>query len=29
MAYVGLETAHECLTWRRSLRKFAPLLFKG
>ena len=22
------ETAHEWLTWRRSLREFAPLLFK-
>jgi enterochelin esterase family protein len=22
-------TAHEWLTWRRSLREFAPLLFKG
>lgn len=27
-AYVSPETAHEFLTWRRSLREFAPLLFK-
>jgi len=26
-AYVSPETAHEFLTWRRSLREFAPLLF--
>ena len=28
-AYVSPETAHEFLTWRRSLREFAPLLFKN
>jgi enterochelin esterase-like enzyme len=28
MAYVSPETAHEFLTWRRSLLEFAPLLFK-
>ncbi|HLP75421.1 MAG TPA: alpha/beta hydrolase-fold protein [Candidatus Paceibacterota bacterium] len=27
-AYVSPGTAHEFLTWRRSLREFAPLLFK-
>ena len=27
-AYVSPETAHEFLTWRRSLCEFAPLLFK-
>ncbi len=27
-AYVSPNTAHEFLTWRRSLREFAPLLFK-
>jgi enterochelin esterase family protein len=27
--YVSPETAHEWLTWRRSLREFAPLLFKN
>ena len=27
-AYVSPETAHEFQTWRRSLREFAPLLFK-
>lgn len=27
-AYVSPETAHEFLTWRRSLFQFAPLLFK-
>ena len=27
-AYVSPETAHEFLTWRRSLREFAPLLFQ-
>ena len=27
-AYVSPETAHEFLTWRRSLHEFAPLLFK-
>ena len=27
-AYVSPETAHEFLTWRRSLREFAPLLFR-
>lgn len=26
--YVSPETAHEFLTWRRSLREFAPLLFQ-
>ena len=27
-AYVSQDTAHEFLTWRRSLHEFAPLLFK-
>jgi hypothetical protein len=27
-AYVSPETAHEFLTWRRSLCEFAPVLFK-
>jgi enterochelin esterase-like enzyme len=27
--YVSPETAHEWQSWRRSLREFAPLLFKG
>ncbi len=27
-AYVSPDTAHEFLTWRRSLREFAPLLFE-
>ena len=27
-AYVSPETAHEFLTWRRSLHEFAPLLFQ-
>jgi hypothetical protein len=27
VAYVSPDTAHEFLTWRRSLREFAPLLF--
>ena len=27
-AYVSPETAHEFQTWRRSLREFAPLLFR-
>jgi enterochelin esterase-like enzyme len=27
-AYVSPDTAHEFQTWRRSLREFAPLLFK-
>jgi enterochelin esterase-like enzyme len=27
-AYVSPDTAHEFLTWRRSLREFAPLLFR-
>jgi len=27
--YVSPRTAHEFLTWRRSLREFAPLLFKN
>jgi len=26
-AYISPDTAHEFLTWRRSLREFAPLLF--
>jgi hypothetical protein len=26
--YVSPETAHEFLSWRRSLREMAPLLFK-
>jgi hypothetical protein len=26
--YVSPDTAHEFLSWRRSLREFAPLLFK-
>jgi S-formylglutathione hydrolase FrmB len=26
--YESPGTAHEWLTWRRSLREFAPLLFK-
>ena len=26
--YVSPETAHEFLSWRRSLREFAPLLFR-
>jgi hypothetical protein len=26
--YVSPNTAHEFLTWRRSLREFAPLLFR-
>lgn len=26
--YISPNTAHEFLTWRRSLREFAPLLFK-
>ncbi len=28
VAYVSQNTAHEFLTWRRSLRELAPLLFK-
>jgi len=28
-AYVSPDTAHEFLTWRRSFREFAPLLFKN
>jgi enterochelin esterase-like enzyme len=28
-AYVSPDTAHEFLTWRRSLYEFAPLLFKN
>ncbi len=28
-AYISPNTAHEFLTWRRSLREFAPLLFKN
>lgn len=27
--YISPETAHEWLSWRRSLREFAPLLFKN
>ena len=27
--YVSPRTAHEYLTWRRSLREFAPLLFRN
>jgi enterochelin esterase-like enzyme len=27
--YVSPDTAHEFLTWRRSLREFAPLLFRN
>ena len=27
-AYVSPDTAHEFLTWRRSLNEFAPLLFQ-
>ena len=27
--YVSEGTAHEFLTWRRSLREFAPLLFQN
>jgi enterochelin esterase-like enzyme len=27
--YVSPDTAHEFLTWRRSLREFAPLLFQN
>ena len=26
--YVSPNTAHEFLSWRRSLREFAPLLFR-
>ena len=26
--YISPNTAHEFLSWRRSLREFAPLLFK-
>lgn len=29
VAYVSENTAHEFLTWRRSLREFAPLLFNN
>ncbi len=28
VAYVSPDTAHEFLTWRRSLKEMAPLLFK-
>jgi enterochelin esterase-like enzyme len=28
-AYVSPDTAHEFLTWRRSLHEFAPLLFRN
>jgi enterochelin esterase-like enzyme len=28
-AYISPDTAHEFLTWRRSLREFAPLLFQN
>jgi len=27
-AFVSQDTAHEFLTWRRSLHEFAPLLFR-
>lgn len=27
-AYISPDTAHEFLTWRRSLKEFAPLLFQ-
>jgi enterochelin esterase family protein len=27
--YVSPETAHEFLSWRRSLHEFAPMLFKN
>ena len=27
-AYISPDTAHEFLTWRRSLKEFAPLLFR-
>jgi enterochelin esterase family protein len=27
--YESPETAHEWLSWRRSLKEFAPLLFKN
>ena len=27
--YISPRTAHEFLTWRRSLREFAPLLFQN
>jgi enterochelin esterase family protein len=27
--YVSTNTAHEWLTWRRSLHQFAPLLFRN
>ena len=29
VSYVSENTAHEFLTWRRSLRELAPLLFKN
>jgi S-formylglutathione hydrolase FrmB len=29
VAYVSENTAHEFLTWRRSLHELAPLLFKN
>jgi len=29
VAYVSPDTAHEFLTWRRSLHEFAPLLFRN
>jgi hypothetical protein len=28
VSYVSENTAHEFLTWRRSLHELAPLLFK-
>ncbi len=28
-AYISPNTAHEFLTWRRSLKEFAPLLFRN
>ena len=29
VAYVSPETAHEWLTWRRSMHEFAPMLFQN
>jgi hypothetical protein len=29
VSYVSENTAHEFLTWRRSLRELAPLLFQN
>jgi enterochelin esterase family protein len=28
VCYISPDTAHEWLTWRRSLHEFAPVLFK-